>query len=177
MPTDTELGASFRCWADYLSRGTRADREELYEEIEAAKRSHFPWQPAVIALSNVDTRALWKTFDDPELQDLYDWAHEAGLRSAAVRFRLPRWPAHPSMTARFRLRLEHSLWSAMANDVKGAGRPTTSPSTIRSFPTRTAEVRRTQPTCKFCAGPATHARGHVRGCLRPRSVELRRWRA
>ena len=64
MPTDAELGASFRRWVDYLSGGRRADREELYEEIEAAERSNFPWQPAVIALSNVNLRALWKTFDD-----------------------------------------------------------------------------------------------------------------
>jgi hypothetical protein len=86
IPDDATLGEHFRVWVDFWAQGARDEREELYEEIEQADRTGFPWQPAVAALAKLDARILWKTFDDTQLQDLYDWSHETGLPSAASRF-------------------------------------------------------------------------------------------
>jgi hypothetical protein len=84
---DAEIGAQFRSWLSHVAAGPRDGLEGLYDEIAAAGRSGFPRTPALLALSKLDTRTLWKAFDDDELQDLYDWSHEAGESAAAERFK------------------------------------------------------------------------------------------
>jgi hypothetical protein len=81
------IAAGVRRWVDSMARGTREDREELAEWIEEANRSGFPAELAVLALAQLPERTLWKTFDDVELQDLYDLASETGLHDAADQFR------------------------------------------------------------------------------------------
>jgi hypothetical protein len=43
-------------------------------------------EPALAAISKLESRTLWKTFDDEDLQDLHDLAREAGMRAVADRF-------------------------------------------------------------------------------------------
>jgi hypothetical protein len=83
---DAAIGASFRNWLDYLLDGSYDDYADIYEYIADSERSDFPWQPAVEALAELNDRVLWRAFSDDQLQDLYDWAHEAGLEDAAERF-------------------------------------------------------------------------------------------
>lgn len=87
MPDDAAIGAAFREYVDYWAKGPLEARAELYDEIETSERSGFPWQPALAALARLDKELLWKTFGDDELQDLYDWSHEAGLRKVAEQFK------------------------------------------------------------------------------------------
>lgn len=86
MWSDRQVSTALRAYLEHWVRGTLDDLGELYEEIEAADQTSFPWQPAIIALSAIDTRRLWRALDDDELQDLYDRASSAGLRTAAARF-------------------------------------------------------------------------------------------
>lgn len=87
IPADGALGAAYRSWIDLWARGSRDAREDLFDEIADKEQTGFPWEPAVEALSKLDSRTLWKTFDDDDLGELYDWAHEAGLPSAADSFK------------------------------------------------------------------------------------------
>lgn len=84
--TDAEIGAAFRGYVVWWARGTLDDLYSLYEDIAEAEQTGFPWQPAVETLSHVKTRRLWRALDSEELQDLFDWANEAGLDAAAGRF-------------------------------------------------------------------------------------------
>lgn len=86
VPDDAAILAGVRQWIESLARGTREDREDLLGWIEEANRSGFPALLGVIALAELPARTLWKTFDDLELQDLYDLAAEDGLEEAAQRF-------------------------------------------------------------------------------------------
>lgn len=83
---DAAIAAGVRQWIDQLAHGTREDREELGGLVEEAGRG-FPAELAAVSLAQLDTRTLWKTFDDSELQDLYDLSCEAGLDAAAERFK------------------------------------------------------------------------------------------
>lgn len=86
LPTDEEIGADFRRYlAFWTSSGRRDDLLELFDEICAGDQSGFPWQAGLEALSRVETRMLWKVFEDEDLQDLHDWAREGGLEGAAKR--------------------------------------------------------------------------------------------
>jgi hypothetical protein len=84
--SDREIGAAFTSYLRWYTRGTLEDLGCLYDEIAEADRSGFPWQAALLALSTVQPRRLFRAFDDEELQDLYDWASEAGLHEAAAGF-------------------------------------------------------------------------------------------
>jgi HNH endonuclease len=86
IPDDAEIAAGVRQWVELMARGTREDREELMELIEEGGVSGFPSKLGTVALSELDARTLWKTFDDDELQDLYDLCHEVGLSSTAELF-------------------------------------------------------------------------------------------
>jgi hypothetical protein len=85
IPNDAQIAAGVRRWIERIAQGTREDREDLLGWIEEANRSGFPALLGVQALSELPARTLWKTFDDLELQDLYDLASEAGLTEAAER--------------------------------------------------------------------------------------------
>jgi hypothetical protein len=61
MPDDGAIGAAFRRYLAYWVHGSQEGRAQLYEEMEVAQRSGFPRQPAVEALSTLDTQLLWKT--------------------------------------------------------------------------------------------------------------------
>jgi hypothetical protein len=87
VPDDAAIATGVRRWVDQLARGTREDREELIGLMEEADRSGFPAELAAVSLAQLDTRTLWKAFDDTELQDLYDLACEADLGTAAERFK------------------------------------------------------------------------------------------
>jgi hypothetical protein len=87
LPDDSSIGTDFRRWVESWARGTLEAREELFGEIEDADRTGFPWQPAAVGLSQLDPQTLWKTFEDADLQDLYDWSHSAGMSAAAERFK------------------------------------------------------------------------------------------
>jgi hypothetical protein len=87
VPDDSAIGAGFRQWVENWARGPLEEKQELFDEIENAERTGFPWEPAAVALSQLDPQALWKAFDDSELQDLYDWLHAAGIPTAAERFK------------------------------------------------------------------------------------------
>lgn len=84
--SDRETGTAFRSYLEWYTRGTLEDLGLLYDEIAEADRTGFPWKPAVVALSKVKPRRLYRAFDDDELQDLYDLASEAGLVEVAERF-------------------------------------------------------------------------------------------
>ena len=84
--SDREIGAAFRSYLQWYMRGTLEDLGCLYDEIVEADRTGFPWQAAIVALSKVKPRRLYRAFDDDELQDLYDCASEAGLVEVAERF-------------------------------------------------------------------------------------------
>jgi hypothetical protein len=84
--SDREIGTSFRSYLGWYTRGTLDELGFLYDEIAEADRTGFPWRPAVVALSKVKPRRLYRAFDDDELQDLYDLASEAGLGDEAARF-------------------------------------------------------------------------------------------
>jgi len=86
IPDDATIAAGIRRWIDQMARGARADREELMDLIEEREASGFPAELGAVALAQLDARTLWKTFDDDELQDLYDLCHEAGLGTTAERF-------------------------------------------------------------------------------------------
>lgn len=86
MPDDAELGSQFRRYAEWWTRGGRADLEDLFDAIVGADQTGFPMEPALDSLSRVDPRTLWKTFANDDLQDLYDCAQKAGLPGAAARF-------------------------------------------------------------------------------------------
>jgi 5-methylcytosine-specific restriction protein A len=86
VPDDAAIATGVRRWVDQLAHGTREDREELAGFVEEAGWG-FPAELAATALAQLDTRTLWKTFDDTELQDLYDLASEAELSTAAERFK------------------------------------------------------------------------------------------
>lgn len=86
MPDDATLGADFRAWVEWRALGGREDREDLFDEIDRADQTGFPAEPALEALSRLEPRVLWKTFDLDDLQDLFDAAQHAGLRGAARRF-------------------------------------------------------------------------------------------
>jgi hypothetical protein len=86
VPDDTTIATGVRRWIDYLAQGSRSDREELAVLAEEAGRG-FPAALAAVALAQLDERTLYKTFDDDELQDLYDMSCAAGLSSAGERFR------------------------------------------------------------------------------------------
>jgi hypothetical protein len=66
--------------------GRRGDLEDLFDEIEPADQTGFPGEPALEALSLLEPRVLWKTFNLDEIQDLFDAAQRAGLRASARRF-------------------------------------------------------------------------------------------
>lgn len=84
--TDAAIATGFRRYLAWWTRGHLDDLVEMYEEIIEADRTGFPWPPALEALAKVDTRRLWRAFDDEELQDLYDLASDAGLDQAAAAF-------------------------------------------------------------------------------------------
>jgi hypothetical protein len=86
MRSDADIGAGFRDYITWWASGGKEARLDLYEEIDQANQSGFPWEPAVEALSKLDARTLWKTFLPDELQDLREWAQIAGLGAAAKRF-------------------------------------------------------------------------------------------
>jgi hypothetical protein len=86
VPDDAEIAAGVRQWIDQMALGTREDREALMDLIEEADVSGFPAELGAMSLSQLDTRTLWKAFDDDELGDLYDLCHEAGLGTTAERF-------------------------------------------------------------------------------------------
>ncbi len=86
VPDDVTIATGVRRWIDYLAQGNRSDREELAAFAEEAGRG-FPAELAAVALTQLDERTLYKTFDDEYLQELYDVACAAGLSSAAERFR------------------------------------------------------------------------------------------
>jgi len=84
--SDAKIGAGFVRYLDNWVRGSQEQLAGLYEEIEGAEQSEFPWEPAVAALARLDERRLWKAFGTDELQNLYDWAHEAEMPVEAERF-------------------------------------------------------------------------------------------
>lgn len=86
MRSDADIGAGFRDYMTWWASGGKEARLDLYEEIDQAERTGFPWEPAVEALSKLDARTLWKTFLPDELQDLREWAQIADLGAAAQRF-------------------------------------------------------------------------------------------
>jgi HNH endonuclease len=86
VPDDTTIAAGIRRWIDYLAQGSRSDREELIELLEEAGRG-FPAEIVASSLAQLDERTLWKTFDDEDLQELYDVACAAELSAAAARFK------------------------------------------------------------------------------------------
>ncbi len=73
-------------YLEYWTRGSQEELAELYEEIESADQTNFPWEPAIAALASVNERRLWKAFGRDELQNLYDWSHEAGMPNEGERF-------------------------------------------------------------------------------------------
>ena len=86
--TDREIGAAFRSYLRWYTRGTLEDLRCLYDEIAEADRSGFPWEAAIDALTEVQPRRLFRALDDEELQDLYDLASGAGMQEAAALFEL-----------------------------------------------------------------------------------------
>jgi hypothetical protein len=86
VPDDTAIATGVRRWVDCLAQGKQAEREELADLIEEAGRG-FPAELAAASLAQLDARTLWKTFEDDDLQELYDVSCAAGLSSAAERFR------------------------------------------------------------------------------------------
>lgn len=86
MPDDAAIGAQFRAYIRWWASGGRADIEDLFDAIAGSDQTGFPAEPALDALSRVPARNLWKTFENEDLQDLYDLAQEAGLRAAAANF-------------------------------------------------------------------------------------------
>lgn len=86
VPDDAAIAAGVRRWIDYLAQGTREDREELADLVEEAGRG-FPAELAIASLAQLDEHALWKSFDDDDLQDFYDIAHAAEMATAAERFK------------------------------------------------------------------------------------------
>jgi HNH endonuclease len=87
VSNDAAIAAGVRRWVEQLAHGTREDRETLIEWVEEADRSGFPAELAVSSLAQLPARTLWKTFDDTELQDLYDLASETGLDETAECFK------------------------------------------------------------------------------------------
>jgi HNH endonuclease len=86
MRNDADIGADFREYMTWWAAGSNEDRLDLYNEIARSERTAFPWEPAVDALSKLDAKVLWRTFVPEELQELREWAEEAGLGAAAKRF-------------------------------------------------------------------------------------------
>jgi HNH endonuclease len=86
VPDDTTIATGVRRWIDYLACGSRDDRAELALLSEEAGRG-FPAALAAVALAQLDERTLYKTFEDEDLQELYDVSCAAGLSSAGERFR------------------------------------------------------------------------------------------
>jgi hypothetical protein len=87
VPDDAQVATGVRQWVEQIARGTREDREELMEWIEEADRTGFPAWLGAFSLAQLPARTLWKTFDDLELQDLYDVSCETGLEDAAETFK------------------------------------------------------------------------------------------
>lgn len=87
MVSDAEIGAGFVRYLENWIRGSQEELAELYDEIEGADQSSFPWEPAIAALADLEERRLWKAFGRDELQNLYDWCHEAGMVPEAERFK------------------------------------------------------------------------------------------
>jgi hypothetical protein len=85
VPDDVTIATGVRRWIDYLAQGTREDREELAGLAEEAGRG-FPGELVAASLAQLDPRTLYKTFDDDQLQELYDLSSAAGLSSAAERY-------------------------------------------------------------------------------------------
>lgn len=86
VPDDAMIATGVRRWIDQLAQGTREDREELVGLAEEAGRG-FPGELVAASLAQLDPRTLYKTFDDDQLQELYDLSSAAGLSSAAERYR------------------------------------------------------------------------------------------
>jgi hypothetical protein len=86
MREDEQIGADFRAWIQWRVQGRRSELEDLFDDIVAAGQTGFPMEPALMAMSKLGPRKLWKTFNDDDLQDLYDLAMEAGLPTVAKRF-------------------------------------------------------------------------------------------
>jgi hypothetical protein len=86
MTSEANIAAGFRKYVMWWAEGSEEDRIDLYDEIDKAGRTGFPRGPAVAALSKLSSRTLWKTFRPDELQQLSEWAQEAGLKAAAKRF-------------------------------------------------------------------------------------------
>jgi hypothetical protein len=86
VPDDAAIAAGIGRWIDYLAQGAIEDRRALTDLAEDAGRG-FPAELAAVSLAQLDTRTLWKTFEDADLQDLYDIASAAGLDTAAERFK------------------------------------------------------------------------------------------
>jgi hypothetical protein len=86
MRNDADVGADFREYMTWWDGGSKSDRLALYDEIAQAGRTKLPVGPAIEALSKLDARTLWGTFVPDELQELREWAEEAGLGAAAKRF-------------------------------------------------------------------------------------------
>lgn len=86
MPDDATIGADFRAWVGWWALGGREDLESLFDEIVRAGQTGFPTKPALLALSKLEPRTLWKTFADEDLQDLHDCCRTAGMPAAAGRF-------------------------------------------------------------------------------------------
>ncbi len=86
VTTDAEIGADFRQYARYWASISRDERLALLDEIATAERTRFPWRVAIEALAELSERTLWRTFQDEELQDLYDWAEEGNMPDAAESF-------------------------------------------------------------------------------------------
>lgn len=84
--SDRQIGAAFRSYLRWYTRGTLDDLACLYDEIAEADRTGFPWQPAIVALSMVEPRRLYRALDDDELQDLHDWASRGEVQEAAAHF-------------------------------------------------------------------------------------------
>lgn len=84
--SDREVGAAFRSYLRWYTRGTLDDLVCLYDEIAEADRSGFPWQPAAIALADVEPQRLYRALNDEELQDLYDWCEDADMHEQAAKF-------------------------------------------------------------------------------------------
>lgn len=85
IPDDAAIATGIRRWIDLTAHGTREDREVLLVWAEEADHG-FPAVLAASSLAQLPPRTLWKTFDDDELQGLYDIASEAELATAAERF-------------------------------------------------------------------------------------------
>ncbi len=85
IPDDAAIATGIRRWIDLTAHGNRDERELLLGLIEEADYG-FPAALAASSLAQLPARTLWKTFDDTELQDLYDIASEAELATAAERF-------------------------------------------------------------------------------------------